>query len=157
MNDILLLAFRTDTTRIATLKYCNDASTVIHSHLGIREHHHYISHSEPVELVTLNQFFMSQLAYLCENMSRIEEGNGTLLDNTTILHCSSMVNGASHNSKHLPVVLLGGGGGRLKGGRVLDYMEKANRRMTSLFLNLMDWGGLPLERFGDSSERLPGV
>jgi hypothetical protein len=157
MNDILLLAFRTDTTRIATLKYCNDGSTIIHSHLGIRDHHHYISHSEPAELVTLNQFFMSQLAYLCEKMSQVQEGDRTLLDNTAILYCSSMVNGATHNSKHLPVVLLGGAGGNLKGGRVLDYHEKANRRMTSLYLNLMDWGGVALDRFGDSTERLPGV
>jgi hypothetical protein len=156
MNDILLLAFRTDSTRIATLKYCNDASTIVHSHLGIRDHHHYIAHSQPDELITLNQFFMSQLAYLCERMSEIKEGESTLLDNTTLLHCSSMLHG-NHDSKQLPVILLGGAGGNLRGGRVLDYLEKPNRRMCSLFLSMMDWGGLNLDRFNDSSERLPGV
>jgi hypothetical protein len=80
MNDILILAFRTDSTRIATMKYCNDASTIVHSHLGIRDHHHYIAHSQPQDLVTLNQFFMAQLAYLCERMSEIKEGESTLLD-----------------------------------------------------------------------------
>jgi hypothetical protein len=156
MNDILLLAFRTDSTRVATMKYCNDASTIVHAHLGIRDHHHYIAHSQPDELITLNKFFMSQLAYLCQRMSEIKEGEGTLLDHTSIMHCSSMLHG-NHDSKQLPVILLGGAGGNLRGGRVLDYIDKPNRRMCSLFLNLMDWGGLNLASFNDSSERLPGV
>lgn len=156
MNDVLLLAFRTDSTRIATMKYCNDASTIVHSHLGIRDHHHYIAHSQPDELITLNQFFMSQLAYLCERMNEIREGETTLLDNTSIMHCSSMLHG-NHDSKQLPVILLGGAGGNLHGGRVLDYLDKPNRRMCSLFLSLMDWGGLKLDRFNDSSERLAAL
>ena len=156
MNDVLLLAFQTDSTRIATMKYCNDASTIVHAHLGIRDHHHYIAHSQPDELITLNQFFMSQLAYLCQRMSEIKEGDHTLLDNTAIMHCSSMLHG-NHDSKQLPVILLGGAGGNLRGGRVLDYLDKPNRRMCSLFLRLMDWGGLKLDSFNDSSERLPGV
>jgi hypothetical protein len=156
MNDILILAFRTDSTRIATMKYCNDASNIVHAHLGIRDHHHYIAHSQPDELITLNQFFMSQLAYLCQRMSEIKEGDSTLLDNTAIMHCSSMLHG-NHESKQLPAILLGGAGGNLRGGRVLDYLDKPNRRMCSLFLNLMDWGGLKLDRFNDSTERLAGV
>ena len=156
MNDILILAFRTDSTRIATMKYCNDASNIVHGHLGIRDHHHYLAHSQPDELTTLNQFFMSQLAYLCQRMSEIKEGESTLLDNTAIMHCSSMLHG-NHESKQLPIILLGGAGGNLRGGRVLDYLDKPNRRMCSLFLNLMDWGGLKLDRFNDSTERLPGV
>jgi hypothetical protein len=156
MTDILLLAFRTDTTRIATLKYCNDASIIVHSHLGIGDHHHNLAHGEPESLITLNQFFMSQVAYLCERMAEVKEGDRTLLDNTAIMHCSSMLHG-NHDAKQLPVLLLGGAGGRLKGGRVLDYLQAPNRRMCSLFLHLMDWGGLELDRFGDSSERLTGL
>jgi hypothetical protein len=156
MNDILLLAFRTDSTRIATMKYCNDASNIVHGHLGIRDHHHYLAHTQPDSLVTLNQFFMSQLAYLCGRMAEIQEGDRTLLDNTAIMHCSSMLHG-NHDAKQLPVLLLGGAGGRLKGGRSLDFLESSNRRMCSLFLHMMDWGGLELDRFGDSSERLPGI
>ncbi len=156
MNDILILAFQTDSTRIATMKYCNDASNIVHSHLGIRDHHHYIAHTQPKDLVTLNQFFMSQLAYLCSRMSEIREGDSTLLDNVTIMHCSSMLHG-NHDSKQLPIILLGGAGGNLKGGRVLDYLDQPNRRMCSLFLSLMEWGGLKLDRFGDSSEPLRGI
>ncbi|GDY22375.1 hypothetical protein LBMAG56_37220 [Verrucomicrobiota bacterium] len=156
MNDVLLLAFRTDSTRIATLKYCNDASNIVYSHLGIRDHHHYLAHAQPESLIMLNQFFTSQLAYLCQRMNEIKEGDNTLLDNTAIMHCSSMLHG-NHDAGQLPVVLLGGAGGNLRGGRVLDYLDKPNRRMCSLFLRLMDWGGLKLDRFNDSTERLPGV
>jgi hypothetical protein len=156
MNDILLLAFRTDSTRIATMKYCNDASILVHTHLGIRDNHHYLAHTQPESLIALNQFFMSQLAYLCEKMAAVQEGDRTLLDNTAIMHCSSMLHG-NHDSKQLPVILLGGAGGRLQGGRSLDYLEASNRRMCSLFLNLMDWGGLELDSFGDSKDRLPGI
>ena len=115
-----------------------------------------MAHTQPAELIPLNQYFMSQLAYLCERMSEVEEGNGTLLDNTSIMHCSSMLHG-NHDSKQLPILLLGGGGGKLEGGRVLDYLDSPNRRMCSLFLHLMDWGGLELDRFGDSTERLTGI
>ena len=77
-------------------------------------------------------------------------------DNTAIMHCSSMLHG-NHDSTQLPIILLGGAGGKLRGGRVLDYLNSPNRRMCSLFLHLMDWGGLELDRFGDSTERLTGI
>ena len=115
-----------------------------------------MAHTQPKELIPLNQFFMAQLAYLCERMSEVKEGDRSLLDNTTIMHCSSMLHG-NHDSKQLPIILLGGAGGKLKGGRVLDYLNAPNRRMCSLFLHLMDWGGLELESFGDSKERLTGI
>jgi hypothetical protein len=156
MNDIVLLAFRTDTTRIATLKYCNDGSAETHSHCGAKDQHHQMAHTQPPELITLNQFFTSQLAYLCERMSEVKEGDRTLLDNTSMMHCSSMLHG-NHDAKQLPIVLLGGAGGKLRGGRVLDYLNAPNRRMCSLFLHLMDWGGLELDHFGDSHERLTGI
>jgi hypothetical protein len=63
----------------------------------------------------------------------------------------------NHDATQLPVVLLGKGGGQLKTGRVLDYRGKANRKMCSLYLSLLDRVGVRLERFGDSSERLAEV
>jgi hypothetical protein len=66
----------------------------------------------------VNQFFMEQLAYLARKLDSIREGERTLLDNTMIMHCSSMMVGAKHNNDELPVIVLGGAAGRLKGGRV---------------------------------------
>jgi hypothetical protein len=156
MNDILLLAFRTDSTRTATLKYCNDGSILTHAHAGATDQHHQLSHTQAPALVPVNQFFMSQLAYLCARMAEVKEGDKTLLDNSTIMHCSSMLHG-NHDAKHVPIVLLGGAGGKLRGGRALDYSSAPNRRLCSLFLSLMDWGGLELDRFGDSAERLTDI
>ena len=123
---------------------------------GFLDQHHQMAHTQPQQLVAVNQFFMSQLAYLCARMAEVREGDRTLLDNTTIMHCSSMLHG-NHDARQLPVILLGGAGGRLRGGRVLDYLNAPNRRMCSLFLSLMDWGGLELDRFGDSTVRLTGL
>jgi len=63
----------------------------------------------------------------------------------------------SHDATQLPVVLLGGGGGQLQGGRVLDYLEQPNRKMCSLYLSLLDKYGIHLSEFGDSTERLAEV
>ena len=73
-----------------------------------------------------------------------------------ILFCSSMLTGG-HDATQLPVVVLGGAGGQIKGGRVLDYLGKPNRRMCSLYLSLMDKASVRLEKFGDSKERLVEV
>lgn len=95
-----------------------------------------MAHTQPQELVGINQFFTSQLAYLCERMAEVEERDHTLLDNTTIVHCSSMIQG-NYDAKQLPVVLLGGAGGKLR-RRALDYLDASNRRRCSLFLSLME-------------------
>jgi hypothetical protein len=73
-----------------------------------------------------------------------------------ILLCSSMLHG-NHDNSQLPIVLLGRGGGQLKTGRSLDYREKPNRKMCSLFLSMMDKMGVHLDEFGDSTERLSEV
>ena len=73
-----------------------------------------------------------------------------------ILYMSSMMTG-DHNNDQLPVVMLGRGGGQIKTGRVLDYLNKPNRKMCSLYLSLLDKAGVRLERFGDSNERLAEV
>jgi hypothetical protein len=160
MNDIVLLAFRTDTTRIATLKYCNDGSAETHAHCGAKDQHHQMAHTQPPELIPLNQFFMSQLAYLCERMSEVKEGDRTLLDNTAIMHCSSMLHG-NHDAKQLPIILLGGAGGKLRGGRCARLPRMLpTAACAACFLSLMEppgWGGLELDRFGDSNERLTGI
>ena len=86
--------------------------------------HHLLSHSDTADWLKVNQFFLEQVAYIARKLDAIQEGQRTLLDNTMLLYCSSMMTG-SHDATQLPVVMLGGGGGRIKGGRVLDYNEQA--------------------------------
>jgi hypothetical protein len=157
MCDILVLAFRTDTTRVCTLKLNNDHSSLRFPHLKVDYMiHHLLSHSDGADWLKVNQFFTQQLGYIAEKLDKVQEGERTLLDNSMILFCSSMMTG-NHNNDQLPVVLLGRGGGKIKSGRILDYLNKPNRKMCSLYLSLLDRAGVHLDSFGDSKERLAEI
>jgi hypothetical protein len=157
MCDILVLAFQTDTTRVCTLKLNNDHSSLRFPHLKVDYMiHHLLSHTHSDDWLKVNQFFTEQLRYICKKLDAVQEGSRTLLDNSMILFCSSMMTG-NHNNDQLPVVLLGRGGGQIKSGRVLDYLGKPNRRMCSLYLSMMDKVGVHLNEFGDSKERLAEI
>jgi hypothetical protein len=157
MCDILVLGFQTDTTRITTLKLNNDHSSLRFPHLGVDYMiHHLLSHSDTADWLKVNQFFVEQLAYIARKLDAIQEGERTALENSMLLFCSSMLTG-SHDATQLPVVLVGGGGGRIAGGRVLDYKENPNRQMCRLYLSLMEKANLRLDRFGDATEPLPEI
>jgi hypothetical protein len=116
--------------------------------------HHLLSHSDTPDWLKVNTFFLEQLAYIAHKLDAIQEGPRTLLDNSMLLFCSSMMTGANHNNDQLPVVVLGGGGGRITGGRILDYSGKPDRQMCRLHLSLMKAAGMPLATFGDASKAL---
>jgi hypothetical protein len=157
MCDILVLAFRTDTTRVCTLKLNNDHSSLRFPHLKVDYMiHHLLSHTDGADWLKVNQFFTEQLAYIATKLDAVQEGERTLLDNSMIMFCSSMMTG-NHNNDQLPVVLLGRGGGRIKTGRILDYLGKPNRKMCSLYLALMEKAGVRLKEFGDSKDQLAEI
>jgi Protein of unknown function (DUF1552) len=157
MADILVLGFQTDTTRVCTLKLNNDHSSLRFPNLGVDYMiHHLLSHSDTADWLKVNQFFLSHVAYIARKLDSIREGERTALDNSIVMFCSSMLTG-NHDATQLPVIVLGGAGGRLKGGRVLDYRGKPNRKMCSLYLSLLDKAGLHLDEFGDSREPLAEV
>jgi hypothetical protein len=157
MCDILVLAFRTDTTRVATLKLNNDHSSLRFPHLKIDYMiHHLLSHTDGADWLRVNQFFAEQVAYVAAKLDAVKEGDRTLLDNSMVLFLSSMMTG-NHNNDQLPVVLLGRGGGQIESGRVLDYRGKPNRKMCSLYLSLLEKAGVKLDRFGDSAEKLAEI
>ncbi len=157
MADILVLGFQTDTTRITTLKLNNDHSSLRFPHLGVDYMiHHLLSHSDTADWLKVNQFFLEQVAYIARKLDAIQEGPRTLLDNSMLLYCSSMLTG-NHEARQLPVVLLGGAGGRIKGGRILDYLDKPDRQMCRLYLSMMDKMNVRLPQFGDAAQPLEVV
>jgi hypothetical protein len=157
MSDLLVLALRTDTTRVATLKLNNDHSSLRFPKLKIDYMiHHLLSHSDGADWLRINQFFTEQVAYIAAKMDAVQEGERTLLDNSMMLYLSSMMTG-NHDNQQLPVVMLGSGGGQIKTGRTLDYLDKPNRKMCSLYLSLTDKTGVHLDSFGDSRERLAEI
>ena len=157
MCDILVLGFQTDATRVCTLKLNNDHSSLRFPHLSVDYMiHHLLSHSDTEDWLKVNRFFLEQLAYIAGKLDAIQEDERTALDNSMLLYCSSMLTG-NHDATNLPVVLLGGGGGQIQGGRVLDYVDQPNRKMCSLYLSMLDKCGIHLDKFGDSDQRLAEV
>lgn len=157
MSDLLVLAFQTDTTRISTLKLNNDHGTLRFPHLGVDYMiHHLLSHSDTADWLKVNQFFLEQMAYIARRLDGIQEGERTALDNSMLMLCSSMLTG-HHDATQLPVVMLGGGGGRIKGGRNLDYLGKSDRQMCRLFLSMMDKMDVHPKTFGDATKPLGEV
>jgi len=157
MVDIMVLGFQTDTTRITTLKLNNDHSSLRFPNLGVDYMiHHLLSHSDSADWLKVNQFFLQQLGYLARKLDAIQEGERTLLDNTVLLYCSSMLSG-NHEANRLPVVMLGGGGGRIQGGRVVDLTDKPDRQMCRLYLSIMDKFGVRPGTFGDATMPLDQV
>jgi hypothetical protein len=157
MCDIMVLGFQTDSTRVCTLKLNNDHSALRFPHLNVDYMiHHLLSHSDTADWLKVNQFFLQQVAYVARKLDGIQEGERTALDNSMLLYCSSMLTG-SHDATKLPVLLIGGAGGQIQGGRILDYLGKPNRKMCSLYLSMLDKCDIRLMEFGDSSERLAEI
>lgn len=166
MLDLIVLAFQMDRTRLITLMLNNDLSQMNFRFLdGVRgalhldlTHNGKVPATEAMYLKT-NQFHVEQFTYLVERMKAIDEGGSTLLDNSILMLASSLFDGDTHGAEQLPIVLAGRGGGAIRTGRNLDYLEKGddNRRACSLFLSIMDILGVRLDRFGDTAKRLEGV
>ena len=157
MCDILVLGFQTDTTRVSTLKLNNDHSSLRFPHLGVDYMiHHLLSHSDGADWLKVNQFFVEQLGYIARKLDGIQEGDRTLLDNSMLMMCSSMMTGG-HNNDQLPVVIVGKGGGRIETGRSLNYRDQPNRQMCRLYMSLMDKMNVRPKTFGDATEGLNEV
>ena len=160
MCDVVALAIQTDKTRIATMLMCRDLSGLFYPFLGVRDAHHPASHhdtSDDYERIT--RHYVTQLAYLAGRLQSMPEGSGTVLDNTCLLWLSNMFSGSNHDNSTLPILTVGGLGGTLATGRVLNYRDKgdSNRKVCSLYLSLMDKMGVPLKRFGDADTRLSEI
>ncbi len=160
--DLMVLAFWTDTTRVATFMLANDNSRLVFDFLGINEEHHYISHfvrHPGIEAIrrfnAITRWHVAQFAYLIDRLAKIEEGEGTLLDNSLLLFGSGLKHGDYHTAADLPVVLAGGGGGTLKTGRWIRYPEP--QPYANLLLALLNRLGVDTPRFGSSTGPLPGL
>jgi hypothetical protein len=160
MCDVLALAFQTDKTRVATLLLCRDLSGLFYPFLDVRTAHHPTSHednSDAYERVT--RYYVGQLAYLAGRLAAMPEGDATVLDHSCLMFVSNMWSGTRHDSTKLPVLLVGGLGGKLATGRVLDYVGRGDedRKLCGLYLGLMNRMGVPADRFGDASAPLAGL
>jgi hypothetical protein len=157
MCDIVALGFQTDRTRVATLLLCRDISGLFYPFLNVGTSHHPASHDDhSAAYERISRYYVSQLAYLAGRLEAMREGDGTVLDHSCLLFLSNMFSGSRHDSSKLPLVMVGGLGGTLTTGRVLDYRDSGddNRKLCSLYLSIMDRMAVRLDRFGDADTRL---
>jgi hypothetical protein len=161
MLDIMVLAFWTDSTRVATFMFGNEVSGKNFSFLpGVSGSHHEISHhsnekAKLEEYKRINIWHMQQYAYMLERMKAIREGDGNLLDNSMVMLGSGMKDGNAHEPHNLPIVLAGHAGGTLVMGRHLVYPK--NSPLCDLYQGMAVRMGVPVSHFGDSDGELPGL
>jgi hypothetical protein len=160
MCDIIALSFQTDKTRVATLLMCRDLSGLFYPFLDVRMAHHPASHDENSESYErITRYYVGQLAYLATKLADMKEGNTTVLDNSCLMFVSNMWAGSKHDSNKLPVLTVGGLGGKLETGRVLDYTNKpdADRKLCGLYVSLLNNMGVKADKFGDATAPLAGM
>ncbi|MFT5468085.1 MAG: hypothetical protein ACI8UO_003193 [Verrucomicrobiales bacterium] len=159
--DLMALAFQTDSTRIASFLVAHDGSNRSFKEVGVPDGHHYLSHhgadkTKIEKLAKIDRFYVEQFAYFLEKLKSIKEGDGNLLDHSMVVYGGGHSDGNRHDHVNLPVILAGGGNGRLGTGRHVNFGAKP---MTNLYLTMLDYmgAGEGVEKLGDSTGRLSGI
>jgi hypothetical protein len=162
--DLLAMSLICDLTRVATIQFATvQQGGRVFSWLGHTVGHHSLSHGsvlDPVnreKLVGIGNWYASQIAYLCQILDSVPEGDGTVLDNTMIYWCSDISIGNAHTHTDMPLVLVGGGGGALRTGRHLKFQGAWHNDLLIAMSHAM---GVPVATFGNPAYckgPLPGV
>ena len=157
MQDLQVLALQTDLTRVITFMMSKEQSARPYPQIGVPDAHHPLSHHnnnpELIERMSrINSYHTQLFANYLSKLAATPDGEGSLLDNMTILYGSGISNSTNHSGVNLPVLLLGGGAGWLPGGQHLRFDKEPT--MADLLLTLMDQYQLPLDSIGGSTGRL---
>lgn len=148
MMDMIVMALSCDITRVATLQWSDTEAKHTFPWLGLSEHHHFYQHDggfRPKECELIGHWYAEQHAYLLEQMDKVDLGGHTLLDESVVFFGSELSDPPSHKKNDMPF-LLGGQGGGLRSGRLLDYNGRSHNDLLSSLVNLF---GLDVDNFGD--------
>ncbi len=154
MFDLQVLAYQTDLTRVITFMMGRELSGRTYAEIGVPDSHHPTSHhrNDPAlyeKITKINEFHTSLFAYYLDKLDATPDGEGTLLDNLLLLYGAGMSDSNLHDNRELPLVLFGGGAGKLQGGRHIRY--PAGTPASNLHLTMLDKMGMPVEQLGDST------
>jgi hypothetical protein len=165
MLDLQLLAFQSDLTRVISFMIGKEQSARPYPQIGVPEAHHPLSHHNDIpELIAqmskINRYHTQLFSKYVEKLRATPDGDGSLLDHTMILYGAGISNSQRHSGDNLPLMLVGGASGRLKGGRHLKYTDKP--MMANLLVTLMDKMDVPVDHVGGSTgklaiDTLPGI
>ena len=157
MFDLQVLAMQGDVTRVITFQLARETSTRTYNEIGVSDPHHPLTHhgNDPAKvarMAKINAFHVSLFAYYLEKLKATPDGSGSLLDHSLILYGSGMGDPNVHNHVDLPIVVAGGGAGRVKGGRHIKYAEPTP--LANLHLTLLEKVGVRLDAFADSKGKV---
>ena len=157
MFDLQLLAYQTDMTRVFTFMLSREYSELVYTNLGHAEPHHPITHHRGrtkfmKQAGEVNIFHAKLLADFLEKMRSTPDGDGSLLDHSMIVYGAGMGDGDIHSQMNLPIAVLGGGAGKIKGGRHIRYPE--DTPFANLHVAMLNIAGIPTKTFGNSTGEL---
>jgi hypothetical protein len=158
MFDLLLLAFQTDMTRVATFMLAREYSELVYTNLGITEPHHPLTHHrgipERIESVRkIDAYHCKLFAYFLDKMKNTKDGNGTLLDHAMLVYGAGMGDGDIHNQWNMPIAVVGGAAGKFKKGGTHIKFAKGTP-FSDFHVNTLNLAGIPAEKFGISDKAL---
>ena len=160
MFELQRLAWQTDLTRVVTFMVGREISGRTYNEIGIPDAHHPLSHhlDDPAKIATMskiNTYHVSLFAEFVDSLRATPDGDGSLLDHTLLLYGAGMSNSNAHAAIDLPIMLVGGAGGRLPGGRHLTYSK--DTPMANLLVAIMDKLGVPVDAVGRSTGQLDAL
>lgn len=160
MYDLLVLAFQTDTTRIATFMVGNAGSNRTYPMVGVNSGHHELSHhrndkKKIADIQKIDEYLSSQFGYFLNRLKSTPEGNSNLLDNSMICYGSAIGDGNRHTHHDLPIILAGKGGGTIKTG--FHHKVPTETPLSNLFVSMLDRMGASVRSFGDSTGHLTTI
>ncbi len=161
MFDMMVLAFKTDSTRVSSFLMAHDGSNRSFGNIGVNDGHHNLSHHKGnkdnlEKIAKIDEFYLNQLAYFLEKMKATEDVDGkSLLHNSMIVYGGCISDGNRHNHNDLPVIVAGHGGGAFKPGRHVDLGEDVP--LSNLYLRMLEEFGTTEKRFGDSTGSLKKI
>jgi hypothetical protein len=157
MFDLQVLALQGDVTRVISFQLARETSTRTYGEIGVPDPHHPLTHhgnnpEKIARMAKINAFHVSLFAYFLEKLKSTPEGDGCLLDHGLYLYGSGMGNPNVHDHVNLPMLVAGGGAGRLKGARHIKYAEPTP--LANLHLTLLEKVGVRLDAFADSKGKV---
>ena len=157
MFDLQVLAYQADLTRVITFMVAKEISNRTYPEIGVPDQHHPLSHhhndaEKLAKLTMVNTFHVRLFADYLERLRSTPDGDGSLLDHMAIVYGSGMSNSNLHTPRRLPILVAGGGAGRISGGRHVRYGD--GTPLANLYVSLLNKVGVPIERIGDSTGEL---
>jgi hypothetical protein len=160
MFELIALAYQANVTRVSTFMMAKEVSMRTYNQIGVPDAFHPLSHhqNDPAKqdrLAKIQVYHTEAFARFLKRMSGIQDGDGSLLDHSILLFGSNMSNSDMHNNDPLPLAVVGRGYGKIKGGQHLKYQQ--DTPLANLILTLLQKGGIPVEKHGNSTGVLSEV